>query len=131
MKENELPLWKGRRGLVNTVACCALALPCAWGLWLLAERSVIIPACTRYARSQGLAYADFRMVGVKHASTVVCVLVQDGGKTSDVYLDTIVPFITNLLTEFAMSPEFTVPAFAIALAILRVALYRLGTRTET
>jgi len=27
----ELPLWKGRSGVINTVLCCVLSLPCTFG----------------------------------------------------------------------------------------------------
>ena len=120
----ELPIWKGRRGLTNTVLCCVLALPCAFGLWLLTERSTIVPACTAYARTHGMTYTDFKLVGVKHASTVVCVLTQTNGGNQDVYLSDLVSFVTDLWVGFAMSLEFTIPAFAILLALARVAWYR-------
>jgi hypothetical protein len=50
----ELPIWKGRRGLINTAFCLALSLPCAFGLWFLAERTTIIPACSAYASAHGI-----------------------------------------------------------------------------
>jgi hypothetical protein len=117
-------MWKGRRGLVNTIACCALSLPCAFGLWLLAERSTIVPACTSYARAHGAAYLDFKLVGVKHASTVVCLLAEGNGKVLDVHLNELIPYITNLLVELAMTLELTVPAFAVLLAMTRVFVFR-------
>jgi len=126
----ELPIWKGRRGVINTVMCCVLSLPCAFGLWFLAERSTIIPACTAYASGHGMTYTDFKLVGVKHASTVVCLLNQGNGKNQDVYLSELVSYLTDLWVGFAMSLEITVPGFAIFLALLRVGLYRRGARIE-
>jgi hypothetical protein len=123
-----LPIWKGRRGLVNTVLCCVLALPCAFGLWFLAERRVILPACTAYAGAHGMTYTDFKLVGVKHASTVVCLLARPGGKGQDVHLSELVPFLADFLVGFAMSLEITVPAFAIVLALIRVGWYRRSVR---
>ena len=124
----ELPIWKGRRGLVNTVLCCVLSLPCAFGLWFLAERSTIVPACTAYAGAHGMTYSDFKLVGVKQASTVVCLLTQANGKNQDMYLGELVPYLTDTLVSFAMSLEITVPGFAVLLALLRVAWYRRSAR---
>ena len=122
----ELPIWKGRRGVINTVMCCVLALPCAFGLSFLAERGTIVPACTAYASRHGMTYTDFKLVGVKHASTVVCLLNQGDGKNQDVYLNGLVSYLTDLWVGFAMSLEITVPGFAVLLALIRVGLYRRG-----
>lgn len=124
----ELPIWKGRRGLINAILCCALAVPCAFGIWLLAERTVIVPTCTAYANAHGMTYADFKLVGVKQASGVVCLLDRANGARRDVYLKTLVPFLTDTLVGFAMSLHITVPAFAILLAIARVGWYRHAAR---
>jgi hypothetical protein len=64
------------------------------------------------------------LVGVKHASTVVCVLAQGNGKVLDVHLDELIPYVTNVLVEFAMTLEITVPAFAVLVAMARVFLFR-------
>ncbi|MFN7985495.1 MAG: hypothetical protein U0Q11_26950 [Vicinamibacterales bacterium] len=118
-------LWSGRRGVVNTVVCCALAVLCAFGVWSLAERLVIVPACSRYAQAHEMTYADFRLVGVRHASTVVCLLRTSNGGTHEVYLKELVSFVTDALVGFAMSLEITVPVCAIGLAAARVGIYRL------
>ena len=76
-----------------------------------------------------MTYSDFKLVGVKHASTVVCLLEQGNGERRDVHLDELVPYVTNLWVEFAMSLEITVPGFAVLLGLARVGLYRLGTRS--
>lgn len=123
-------MWSGRRGWINTILCCVLALPCALGVWLLAERSVIAPACTGYASSHGLTYTDFKLVGVKHASTVVCLLSGADGSRSEVHLRELVPFLTDASVGFAMTLEFTVPAFAILLALALVGWSRLAPVTE-
>ena len=114
--------------MINTVMCCVLALPCAFGIWFLTERSTIVPACTAYASAHGMTYTDFKLTGVKQASTVVCMLTQANGGNQDVHLDEIVPFLTDLWVGFAMSLEITVPAFAILLALVRVGWYRHATR---
>jgi hypothetical protein len=126
----ELGLWQGRRGVLNTVICCALGALCSLGLWLFAERTTIVPACTQYAAANGWRYADFKLVGVKDASTVVCLLTREAGKTEDVHLDQLVPYFTNLLVEFAMTLEITVPGFAVLMAILRVSLDKSARRAD-
>jgi hypothetical protein len=71
-----------------------------------------------------MAYTDFKLVGVRHASTVVCILTQANGRNQDVHLSELVPFLTDFWVSFAMSLEFTVPGFAILLALARVSWYR-------
>jgi hypothetical protein len=75
-----------------------------------------------------MTYTDFKLVGVKHASTVVCLLNQGDGRNQDVYLNELVSFLTDLWVGLAMSLEITVPGFAIFLALIRVGLYRRGAR---
>ena len=124
----ELPIWKGRRGLINTVMCCVLSLPCAFGVWLLAERSVIVPACTAYASAHGLTYTDFKLTGVKDRTTVVCLLTQADGTEQDIHLSELVSFLTDSLVDFAMSLQITVPAFAVLLGLVRVGWYKRTAR---
>ena len=114
-----LSIWKGRRGVINTALCCAVAVLCAWGVWSATERSVIVPTCSAYATSHGLAYADFKLVGIRHASTVVCLLTQPNGQTQDVYLKELVSTFTDLWVGLAMTLELTVPSFAILLGLAR------------
>ena len=76
-----------------------------------------------------MTYTDFRLVGVRQPeSTVVCVLTQADGKTQDIYLNELVPFLTNAVAEFAMALEITVPAFAVLLALVRVGWYKSTVR---
>jgi len=115
--------------VVNTAVCCVLSLPCAFGVWSLAERSTIVPACTAYAGAHGMTYADFKLVGVKQTDNeVVCLLTQADGKSQDVHLSTLVPYLTNVLIEFAMTLPITVPGFAVLLALARVGLYKRTVR---
>jgi hypothetical protein len=127
----ELPIWKGRQGVVNTVLCCVLSLPCAFGLWLLAERSTIVPACTAYAGAHGMTYTDFKVVGVERASTVVCMFTDAKGKSHDVHLSELVPYLAGVLVGFAMSLEITVPGCAVLLALARVGWYKRTVREAT
>lgn len=112
--------------MINTVACCVLSLPCAFGLWSLAERTVIVPACTAYASAHAMTYTDFKLIGGMREpqSTVVCMLTDTDRSSHDIELGKLVPFLTNLWVEFAMSLEITVPGFAVLLGLARVAWYR-------
>jgi hypothetical protein len=77
-----------------------------------------------------MTYADFKLVGVKERSTVVCLLTQAGGRSEDVHLKELVPFVTDLLVSFAMNLGITVPGFAVLLALARVGLYRRAKRVR-
>jgi len=77
-----------------------------------------------------MTYTDFRLVGVKRKSTVVCMLTQIDGRNEDIRLNELVSFLTNLWVEFALSLEITIPAFAILFALGRVAWYRRTVRTH-
>jgi len=126
----ELPIWKGRRGVINAVACCVLAVPCAFGVFFMATRTTIVPACTRYATAHGLTYTDFKLVGVKqNDSAVVCLLSRTDGTNEEMYLNELVPFLTNVWVEFAMGLEITIPAFAVLLGLARVGWYKLTNPT--
>jgi hypothetical protein len=121
-----LPMWRGRRGLVAAALCFVLAIGCGMGLLLLVERSTIAPACRGYAAAHEMRYVDFKLVGVKRNSTVVCLLARPDGTSHDVYLRELVSTFTDLWVGILVSLEFTVPALAILLALARVALYRLA-----
>lgn len=129
----ELPIWKGRRGLINAALCCVLALPCAFGLLKFAERRVIGPACTAYARDHGMTYRSFTTTGTASApsSHVACVLTQADGSNGTAGLETLVPFLTNAWVLFAVDIAITIPAFAVLLGLLRVAWYKRTIRLNT
>jgi hypothetical protein len=118
------PIWKGRRGWINTGVCCVLALACAVGLLLLVERSVVVPACSAYASKHEMTYKDFKLTGLRTTSNVVCVLAKANGKMQDIHLRELVSYVTDFLVGIAMSLEFTVPLLAIFFAIMRLVWYR-------
>jgi hypothetical protein len=117
-------LWTGRRGVVNTVACCALALPCAMALVWLTERTTAAPACGSYGQAHGLTF-----VGVVHYSrddsSTVCQFTQGSGESSEVPFRQLAPGLTDLWVSFALDAKFTVGAFAVFLAFVRTVLFQL------
>ena len=124
----EPPIWQGRRGVINTAAVGVVAVVCALALLFFAQRTVIVPACSAYAAAHAMTYSDFHLVGRKTANNVVCVMTKANGHTDDVRLSELVSAITDVLTSFAVSLEFTIPLFAILFAILRVVWFkRTGT----
>ena len=124
----ELPIWKGRRGLVNTALCCALGLACGMGLAMSAERSTIVPACSAYAKTNGMTYTKYELGGVRRATSVDCLLKRADGRGAHVHLNELVSWLTVQWVSLAMSLEFTVPVFIILFAIGRVFLYRRAFR---
>jgi hypothetical protein len=126
--QEEPPIWKGRRGIVNTGLVLFFAIALGMGLFLLADRTTIQPACAGYAEAHGMTYKDFTLVGLKRASTVVCRMTRDNGSTKSVYLGELVPAYKDYLVSFAMSVEFTMPGFAVLLAMTRLWWYRRGIR---
>lgn len=75
-----------------------------------------------------MTYTDFKLVGVKRASTVVCMLTQANGNSQEVHLSELVPYLTDVLVGFAMSLEITVPGFAVLVALGRVGWYKRTVR---
>jgi len=102
---------------MNTIACFALALPCALGLLWFTERTAV-PTCRAYGEVRGLVFT-----GVKHysrdESTTVCMYTQATGETSEVSFQKLAPFLTDLWVSFGLDLTFTIPAFAVFLALLR------------
>ena len=124
-------IWSGRAGLLNAVVCFAFALPLALSLLWFTERSTAEPTCRSYGEVRGLVFN-----GVKHysrdESKTVCLFTQAGGETSEVPFDKLAPFLTDLWVSFGLDLKFTIPAFAVLLAIFRtiVPLGSAGRRAD-
>ena len=123
MLKPELPIWRGRRGIVNTAVCCLLGLLTGFALWTFAERTTVVPACTAYARQHGLVYVDFKAEERRNDSGVDCVVRRDDGSTTDVSLRDVVPYVTDQWVGLAMGLQLTVPLFAILFALARAGIY--------
>lgn len=112
-------LWTGRRGLVNTLACFALALPCALALRVYTEHTTAAPACRAYGQAHGLRYVDVVHHAGRDEPTTVCQYALPNGEASEVNFQTFAPFLTDLGVGFGLDLKFTLPAFAVLLAALR------------
>jgi hypothetical protein len=77
-----------------------------------------------------MTYTDFKLVGVKERSMVVCLLTEASGRSEDIHLKDLVPFVTDTLVSLAMNLGITVPGFAILLGLARVALYKSASRVR-
>ncbi len=126
-----LPIWQGRRGWINAIACALLGTLCALGLMLAVERTVVAPVCGKHAAARGMTYQEFTLVGRKQLNTVVCILRRPDGRTEDVYLKSLLPFFADMLVGLAMGLELTVPSFILLLAIARSAPYLRRMRSTT
>jgi len=124
----ELPIWKGRRGMVNAAACCILALPCAFALWVYTDTSTITPNCTEYGRTHGMTYTDFKTYSNRRDSNIGCLFKQANEQEAEVPFSEVAPFITKVWVDFAMALEFTIPVFAILLGLARAHIYMRGAR---
>jgi hypothetical protein len=123
LPSSSLPIWRGRRGVINTVACGVLGLLSGFALWTFAERTAVLPACTAYARENGLAYVDFRGDTHKYDSGIVCLFTRADGSPKDVSLRDVVPYLTDQWVGVAMALQFTVPVFTVLFALARVGIY--------
>lgn len=126
----ELPIWKGRRGMVTAALCCVLALPCAFALWLFADRSAIAPSCATYGRVHGMAYIDFKTYSGRRDSNVGCLYKQSTGQETEVSFSEVAPFLTKIWVDLAVAHEFTIPVFAILLGLARAGIYLHGARSK-
>lgn len=111
-------IWSGRAGLVNTVACFALALPLALALLWFAERSTAEPICRAHGQAHGLVFNSVVHYS-RDDSTTVCRYTQATGETSEVSFRKLAPFVTDLWVSFALDLKFTIAAFAVLLGLLR------------
>lgn len=115
----ELPIWRGRRGLINTVICGALGLACGVGLAELAERRVVVPECTAYGERHGMRYTDYRVYTSGLHGSGVCSFKTGRGGVEDVSLEEATSWFTDFYLGIAFKLELTVPLFIVLFAVLR------------
>jgi hypothetical protein len=130
-----LPLWRGRRGWINTLACGVLGLLGAAALWLLAERAAVEPACAAYGQSHGWVYVDYKVYSAQRHGSAACVFRAGAAGTRDISLREAASYFTDLWVGMAFSLELTVPAFILLFAVARTGLYfavlrRRGARAD-
>lgn len=119
-----LPMWRGRRGVVNTIVCGVVGLFCAFAFLKFAERTAVVPACRAYATSHGLTYVDYTVYSSKRRASSACVFRTPKGGTEDVSLPDAASTFTDLWVGVAYSLEFTAPALILLFAVLLTKLSR-------
>ena len=126
----ELPIWKGRRGMINAAVCCILAVPLAFALWMYTDRSTIAPGCTAYGRVHGMTYTDFKTYTGRRDSNIGCTFKQANGQEAEVPFNQVASYFTKVWVDLAMALEFTIPVFAVLLGLARAHIYMLGARRK-
>lgn len=113
-----LPMWRGRRGAINTITCAVLGIVAASAFWMLAVRAAVDPACTAYGRSHGMTYVDYKVYETKQVASSACILTSSSGAAHDVLLPEAASYFTDLLVRFAFSLQISIPGFTLLFAIL-------------
>ena len=117
-----LPMWRGRRGMIATIACGVLGLAAAAALWAFAVRAAVRPACEAYGRSHGMTYVDYKVYRRQQRASSACILASPSGATHDVALPEAASYLTDLWVSVAFSLQISVPAFILLFAIARTRL---------
>jgi hypothetical protein len=124
----EFPIWRGRRGLINTVLCCILGLACAIGLAQFAERMVVVPKCTAYGESRDITYSGYTIYTSMRHGAGACSFKTKRGGVEDVSLEEVTSLVTDLWLGIAFQLDLTVPAFILLFALMRSIPYFRSTR---
>lgn len=120
--------WRGRRGIARAVLCAVLAVVCALALEEWATSRIAEPACSAHGRALGLTHVEVRNYGNRNDAGTVCLYRRADGSDVAVAMQDAAPFLTALGLDFALDPAFTIPAFAVLLALARAGLHRLRRR---
>lgn len=121
-----LPIWKGRRGVMNTLICGILGVLCAFVLWQFAVRTAVNPACSAYGESHGMTYVDYKVYSSQRRASSACIFKTHRGGMQDVSLHEAASYFTDLWVGLAFSLEITVPAFILLFAIARSGMAGFG-----
>lgn len=115
----EFPIWRGRRGLINTVLCGILGLVCAIGLAEFAEHKVVVPKCTAYGENLGMTYSSYTIYTGGRHGTGQCSFKTKRGGTEDVSIEEATSLFTDLWLGIAFQLDLTIPVFILLFAIMR------------
>lgn len=126
-----LPMWRGRRGALNTIACGVLGFAAAFALWTFAARVAVVPACTAYGRSHGMTYVDYEVYSGTRRASSACILESSSGAKHSVSLPNAASLLTDFWVGIAFSPELSVPAFVVLFALARTRMARGGREGGT
>ena len=122
--------WQGRRGIAHALMCFVLAVVCALALNEWATSRIAGPACSVHGHALGLSYVEVRNYGNRNDVGTVCLYRRANGDDVAVAMQDAAPFLTALWLDFALDPVFTIPAFAVLLALARTGLHRLRRRGD-
>ena len=125
-----LPIWRGRRGLVNTAICGVLGLLLASGLAVLVDHTVVVPGCTAYGQSHGMMYLDYKVYTSAKQESGACIFRTAGEHIQDVSFREAISFFTDLWLGIAYNLQLTVPSFILLLGLARSIPYFIEARRE-
>ena len=129
-RPGDFPIWRGRRGLVNTAICGVLGFLIAFGLAEFVERTVVVPGCTGYGQSHGMTYLDYKIYTNSKHESGACIFRTAGGHVEDVSFREAISFFADLWLGIVFKLELTVPSFILLLGLARSIPYFLEARRE-
>jgi hypothetical protein len=118
----------GRRGLgLGSLAIlCVVSLCCAMALSAFVERRVVAPACKAYAVERGAVFKAVDVYSLRQQQPGPhCLFTQADGSESSVWLQRVLPFVTDLWVSVAMDIELSTPVLWVMTSLLWLALARL------
>jgi hypothetical protein len=123
-----LPMWKGRRGVINTLICGILGVVCAFAFWQFAVRTAVMPACMTYGKSHELTYVDYKVYSSQRHASSACIFKTQRGGTQDVALPEAASYLTDLWVGVAFNILLTIPSFILLFAIAGTGITCLGRK---
>lgn len=121
-------------GLGAFAVLCVLSLCLAMALSEFVERRFVVPACKAYAAERGMAFKGVDVSGPRHDEQGAhCLFTQADGSEATVWLQRVVPFLTDFWISLVIDIEFSTPVLCVLTALLWISLRRPrpGTRRES
>jgi len=115
-----------RVGLGTLVILCLLSLCCAMALSELVERRVVAPACKAYAAERGEVFKGVDVYSLRQDQPGAhCLFTQADGSESAVWLQRVVPFLTDFWISLVMDIEISTPVLWVVAWLLWSGVRRL------
>lgn len=112
---------------------CVLSLCLAMAISEFVERRVVMPACKAYAVDRGLVFKAVDVYSLRQDEPGAhCLFTQADGSESAVWLQRVVPFLTDFWISLVMDIELSTPVLWVLMSLLWMGLRRrwLGQRRE-